>query len=56
MNKIIVEIDGQQHRLVEDKVDTTCDKCSLRGRCVATRAVCIALGNYYCRFEKEEEG
>lgn len=55
MKKIIVEIDGQRHRLVEDKSDATCDKCSLRGICVATSAVCIALGNYFCHFEKEEE-
>ena len=55
MKKIIVEIDGVRHKMVEDRADTTCNKCSLRGICVATRSVCIALGNYFCFFEKEEE-
>lgn len=55
MKKIIVEIDGVRHRLVEDKADTTCDKCSLHYECETPICQHFAgFGNCYCHFEKEE--
>ena len=56
MKKIIVEIDGQRHRLVHSAhiFDVTCDDCSLMNECETP--ICHAFcHNNYCHFEKEEE-
>ena len=53
MKKIIVEIDGQRHRLIYDGADAVCYKCTLRDDCESP--ICSALGLPCCHFEKEEE-
>ena len=59
MKKIIVEIDGVRHKLVEDKADTTCNKCSLLEdpSVLCTSAICLNFlpKSFHCHFEKEEE-
>lgn len=57
MKKIIVEIDGQRHRLVEDGGAFGCDRCSLFHSCNNNAIdLCEGLDHKDCHFEKEEEG
>ena len=56
MTKVIVEIDGERHRLVKDKYGIDCDKdCSLRDYCLMWKdTICNAFGEGY-HFEKEDK-
>ena len=42
MTKVIVEIDGERHRLVKDKwtFELECVKCSLTDKCNRLEAIC----------------
>lgn len=55
MTKVIVEIDGERHRLVKDKDDIDCVKdCSLYKFCFGyDDTICDSFGYGY-HFEKEE--
>lgn len=54
MKKIIVEIDGVRHRLVEETAFELCENCSLEKEC--SNAICDSFKkDGYCHFEKEEE-
>lgn len=55
MTKVIVEIDGERHRLVEDDNDIDCVNCSLRTFCLEGEdVICNSFGEGY-HFEKEDE-
>ena len=51
MKKIVVEIDGVRHKLIEDKTDMPCEKCSLLYMC--DEPICQHFEEL-CHFEKEE--
>ena len=59
MKKIIVEIDGFRHKVVDGW--ETCDNCSLSNDCFLPdcnafcNAFCEAFNIKSCHFEKEEE-
>lgn len=54
MTKVIVEIDGERHRLVKDKDDIDCAKdCSLCTFCFGNDdTICDSFGEGY-HFEKD---
>ena len=47
MTKVIVEIDGERHRLVKDKgtFELECVKCSLTDKCNRLEAICVRRGS-----------
>jgi len=56
MPRVIVEIDGERHRLTKaKKLDYECEDCSLKDRCNRLEAICSIFksesGSYH--FEKE---
>lgn len=55
MTKVIVEIDGERHRLVKDNKGIGCGRgCSLRDYCLMWKdTICNAFEKGY-HFEKEE--
>ena len=56
MTKVIVEIDGERHRLVKDNKGIGCGMgCSLRDYCLVWKdTICNAFEKGY-HFEKEEQ-
>lgn len=56
MAKVIVEIDGERHRLTKDRGAFDCEECSLRDRCNRLEAICSIFksegGSYH--FVKDE--
>lgn len=57
MARVIVEIDGERHRLTKDrKLDFDCEDCSLVEKCNKLEAICSIFksegGSYH--FVKEE--
>lgn len=55
MNKIVIEINGVRHQLVEDKpLGILCEGCSMINLCYRQQVdICAALENSDCHFEIE---
>lgn len=57
MDKIVIEINGVRHQLVEDKpLGVLCEGCSLNYLCYRQQVdICADLENRDCHFEIEPE-
>ena len=59
MKKVVIEIGGQRHRLVEDPIDIPddgiCKDCSLYSVCSTPFGICWSIQQENCHFKKEEE-
>ena len=57
MKNVIINIDGEFHKLVEDKQEFECRGCSLFGCCTnVTPMLCCFFSNELAHFEKLEDG
>lgn len=55
---VIISIDGEFHKLVDDKQEFECEFCSLFKYCAASekKTLCVFFSNKLSHFEKLEDG